>query len=121
MVFTTKHHDGFCMFDSSYTDYKNHKTPRMARTSWRSCPQQPCRLRCPSGFYYSPPDMHHPPFRDIAKLSKDNWKAAHPTEWPLYLDYMQLQLTELLTNYGPAALIWFDGSTTRENMAALVL
>jgi alpha-L-fucosidase len=30
-------------------------------------------------------------------------------EWPLYLDYMQLELTELLTKYGPVALIWFDG------------
>ncbi len=64
----------------------------------------------PLGFYYSPPDMHHPAFRDTSKLAAENWHGE-PTrpEWPLYLDYMELQLTELLTKYGPVALIWFDG------------
>jgi alpha-L-fucosidase len=69
----------------------------------------------PLGFYYSPPDMHHPAFRDTTKLAKDNWNGEPiRPEWPLYLDYMQLQLTELLTNYGPAALIWFDGLNHQE-------
>jgi alpha-L-fucosidase len=109
MVFTTKHHDGFCMFDTSYTDYKITNTPYgkdiVAQLSLAA--QQ---ADMPLGFYYSPPDMHHTGFRDASKLSKDNWNGE-PTrpEWPLYLDYMQLQLTELLTNYGPVALIWFDG------------
>lgn len=109
MVFTTKHHDGFCMFDTSYTDYKITNTPYgkdiVAQLS------AACKERgMPLGFYYSPPDMHHPAFRDTSKLAAENWNGepARP-EWPLYLDYMQLQLTELLSNYGPAALIWFDG------------
>jgi alpha-L-fucosidase len=109
MVFTTKHHDGFCMFDTSYTDYKITNTPYgkdvVAQLS-AACNQK----GMPLGFYYSPPDMHHPAFRDTAKLAAENWNGepARP-EWPLYLDYMQLQLTELLTKYGPVALIWFDG------------
>ncbi len=109
MVFTTKHHDGFCMFDSSYTDYKITNTPYgkdvVAQLS-AACNQK----GMPLGFYYSPPDMHHPAFRDTSKLAAENWNGE-PTrpEWPLYLDYMQLQLTELLTKYGPVALIWFDG------------
>jgi len=109
MVFTTKHHDGFCMFDSSYTDYKITNTP-YGKDIVAQLSAAAMQAEMPLGFYYSPPDMHHPAFRDIAKLSKDNWNGE-PTrpEWPLYLDYMQLQLTELLTNYGPAALIWFDG------------
>jgi alpha-L-fucosidase len=109
MVFTTKHHDGFCMFDTSYTDYKITNTPYgkdvVAQLS------AACSARSmPLGFYYSPPDMHHPAFRDTSKLAAENWNGE-PTrpEWPLYLDYMQLQLTELLTKYGPVALIWFDG------------
>ena len=109
MVFTTKHHDGFCMFDTSYTDYKITNTPYgkdiVAQLS------AACKERgMPLGFYYSPPDMHHPAFRDTSKPAAENWNGepARP-EWPLYLDYMQLQLTELLTNYGPGALIWFDG------------
>jgi alpha-L-fucosidase len=109
MVFTTKHHDGFCMFDTSYTDYKITNTPYgkdvVAQLS-AACNQK----GMPLGFYYSPPDMHHPAFRDTSKLAAENWNGE-PTrpEWPLYLDYMQLQLTELLTKYGPVALIWFDG------------
>jgi len=109
MVFTTKHHDGFCMFDTSYTDYKITNTPYgkdIVAQLAVACKESDM----PLGFYYSPPDMHHPGFRDISKLSKDNWNGE-PTrpEWPLYLDYMKLQLTELLTRYGPVVLIWFDG------------
>jgi alpha-L-fucosidase len=64
----------------------------------------------PLGFYYSPPDMNHPAFRDTSEPASKNWNGE-PTrsQWPLYLDYMELQLRELLTGYGDVALIWFDG------------
>ena len=109
MVFTTKHHDGFCMFDSAYTNYKITNTPYgkdiVAQLS-SACTD----ANMPLGFYYSPPDMHHPAFRDISKPASMNWRGEPMRpEWPLYLDYMQLQLTELLTRYGPVVLIWFDG------------
>jgi alpha-L-fucosidase len=114
MVFTTKHHDGFCMFDSSYTDYKITNTPYgkdIVKQLAQACDKRNMRL----GFYYSPPDMHHPDFRDTSKLARDNWNGEpQRPEWPLYLDYMQLQLTELLTRYGPVALIWFDGLNHQE-------
>ena len=114
MVFTTKHHDGFCMFDSSYTDYKITNTPYgkdIVKQLANACDRRSMRL----GFYYSPPDMHHPAFRDTSKLAKENWKGQpERPEWPLYIDYMRLQLTELLTKYGPAALIWFDGLNNQE-------
>jgi alpha-L-fucosidase len=109
MVFTTKHHDGFCMFDSAYTDYKITKTPyKKDIVGQLAAAAQDASM--PLGFYYSPPDMHHPAFRDTSRPAFVNW-GGEPTrsEWPLYLDYMQLQLTELLTRYGPVALIWFDG------------
>ncbi len=109
MVFTTKHHDGFCMFDSAYTDYKITNTPYkkdIVALLAGACH----KAGMPIGFYYSPPDMNHPAFRDTSKLAAENWNGE-PTRsvWPLYLDYMELQLRELLTNYGPVALIWFDG------------
>jgi alpha-L-fucosidase len=114
MVFTTKHHDGFCMFDSSYTDYKITNTPYgkdIVKQLADACGKRDMRL----GFYYSPPDMHHPDFRDTSKLARDNWNGEpQRPEWPLYLDYMQLQLTELLTKYGPVVLIWFDGLNHQE-------
>ena len=109
MVFTTKHHDGFCMFDSAYTDYKITNAPYgkdIVAQLVKACGDD----GMPLGFYYSPPDLHHPGFRDTSKLASENWQGEpQRPEWQSYLEYMQLQLTELLTRYGPAALIWFDG------------
>jgi len=114
MVFTTKHHDGFCMFNSSFTDYKITNTPYQKDVVGMladACHKQ----NMPLGFYYSPPDMHHPGFRDTSKLARENWhgQPARP-EWPLYLHYMELQLRELLCRYGPAVVIWFDGLDHQE-------
>jgi alpha-L-fucosidase len=109
MVFTTKHHDGFCMFDSAYTDHKITNTP-YGKDIVAELAAAAKHSNMPLGFYYSPPDLYHPGFRDTSKLASVNWEGQPDRpEWPLYLDYMQLQLTELLTRYGPAALIWFDG------------
>ena len=114
MVFTTKHHDGFCMFDSSYTDYKVTKTPYgkdIVAQLAHACHED----EMPIGFYYSPPDMHHPGFRDTSKPACENWHGEpERPEWQSYLAYMQLQLRELLTRYGPVALIWFDGLNNQE-------
>jgi alpha-L-fucosidase len=109
MVFTTKHHDGFCMFDSYYTDYKITNTPYgkdIVAQLAKACGED----GMPLGFYYSPPDMHHPGYRDTTKLAKENWRGeSQRPEWPSYLQYMKLQLAELLTRYGPVAIAWFDG------------
>ena len=109
MVFTTKHHDGFAMFDSAFTDYKITNTP-YKKDIVAQLVEAAKKEGMPLGFYYSPPDMNHPGYRDTSKLSATNWNGE-PTraEWPLYLSYMELQVTELLTRYGDAALIWFDG------------
>jgi alpha-L-fucosidase len=109
MVFTTKHHDGFCMFDSAYTDYKITNTPYKKDIVGQLA--EACRRAAlPLGFYYSPPDMNHPAFRDTSKPASENWNGEPARSvWPLYLDYMELQLRELLTRYGDVAVIWFDG------------
>jgi len=114
MVFTSKHHDGFCMFDSALTDYKITNTPYgrdIVAQLAAACREERMTL----GFYYSPPDMTHPGFRDTSKLAKENWKGEpQRREWPTYLDYMAGQLRELLTKYGPVAVIWFDGLNNQE-------
>jgi alpha-L-fucosidase len=114
LVFTTKHHDGFCMFDSSYTDYKITNTP-YGKDIVKQLSDACARRSMPLGFYYSPPDLNHPGFRDTSKLSRDNWNGepGRP-EWSSYLDYMRLQLTELLTRYGDVRIIWFDGLNHQE-------
>jgi alpha-L-fucosidase len=97
------------MFDSAYTDYKITRTPYgkdIVSQLARACHEDDM----PLGFYYSPPDMHHPGFRDTSKPASENWHGQpERPEWQSYLAYMQLQLRELLTRYGPVALIWFDG------------
>jgi len=109
MVFTSKHHDGFCMFDSYYTDYKITRTP-YKRDIAAMLAAAAHQENLPFGFYYSPPDMNHPGFRDTSRPASENW-AGQPErpEWPLYLDYMELQIRELLTRYGDIFVIWFDG------------
>ena len=114
MVFTTKHHDGFCMFDSSYTDYKITNTPYgkdIVRLLVDACAERSMAL----GFYYSPPDLNNPNYRDTTKPARENWNGQpERPEWPVYLDYMDLQLTELLTRYGRVRDIWFDGLYRQE-------
>ncbi len=109
MVFTSKHHDGFVMFDSAYTDYKITNTPYKKDLVAELAAA--CRAEgMPLGFYYSPPDMNHPGYRDTSKPSSANWRGE-PTraEWVTYLDYMEVQVRELLTRYGELAVVWFDG------------
>ena len=114
MVITTKHHDGFCMFDSALTDYKITRTP-YGKDVMAMLAKAAQEGGMPLGFYYSPPDMHHPGYRDTSQLVKDTWHGdpSRP-EWASYLDYMEGQLRELLTKYGPVALIWFDGLDREE-------
>jgi alpha-L-fucosidase len=54
--------------------------------------------------------MNHPGFRDTSRPSDENWQGQpERPEWPLYLDYMELQVRELLLRYGDIFVIWFDG------------
>lgn len=94
VVFTTKHHDGFCMFDSALTDYKITNSPfkrDVVRELADACHRGGLKL----GFYYSPPDWHHPDYRT----------ENHAR----YIKYLHGQLRELCTNYGRVDIIFFDG------------
>ncbi|MCX7017309.1 MAG: alpha-L-fucosidase, partial [Candidatus Sumerlaeota bacterium] len=96
LVFTTKHHDGFVEFDSALTDYKitsplsPYGRDIVAQLA-DACHKGGLRL----GFYYSPPDFHHPDYRT----------ENHAR----YIEYLHGQLKELCGNYGPVDIIWFDG------------
>jgi len=96
------------MFGSLYTEYKITPMP-YGKDIVRQLADACHAKQMPLGFYYSPPDMNHPGYRDTSKLSATNYSGepARP-EWPLYLEYMGLQLHELLTRYGDVAEVWFD-------------
>ncbi len=109
MVFTSKHHDGFCMFDAPGTDYKITNTA-YGKDICLELAQACARSGMPLGFYYSPPDMHHPGYRDMSKPATQNWTGEPKRkQWDQYLDTMESHLRKLLTDYGDVSLIWFDG------------
>ena len=111
IVLTSKHHDGFCMFDAPGTDYKITNTP-YGKDICLELAQACAQAGMPLGFYYSPPDMHHPGYRDTRKPATHNWTGEPKRKgWGEYLDYMESHIRKLLTDYGEVAVLWFDGLT----------
>ncbi len=105
---TAKHHDGFGMFDSKETDWDIAGRPPFKRDVIRELADA-CRARgLPLFFYYSQLDWHHPDYFPLGRTGR-NTGRAEAGDWNRYLDYVDAQLTELLTGYGPVAGIWFDG------------
>lgn len=96
LVFTTKHHDGFCNFDSALTDYKiTGPNSPFGRDIVAELAAACHAANLPFGCYYSQPDWRHPDYRN------ENHQR--------YLDYFHAQVTELCTNYGEISVLWFDG------------
>jgi alpha-L-fucosidase len=105
------------MFGSSYTGYKITNTP-YGKDVLAQLVEAARDGNVPRGFYYSPPDLNHPGYRDATKLSSANWHGEpQRPEWLLYLDYIELYLCELLTRYGDPFVIWFDGLNHEEKYA----
>ena len=93
-VFTSKHHDGFSMFDSKLTDYRITNSPfkrDVVKELADACHKAGLRL----GYYYSPVDWHHPDYRT----------ANHQR----YIEYLHGQLREICSNYSKIDIVWFDG------------
>ena len=109
ITITSRHHDGFAMFDSKVSDWNI-----VARTPYKKDPLKMLADECHRQgiklfFYYSQLDWHNP---DYYPRGQTNWPNGRPDhgDFNRYLDeYMDGQLTELLTNYGPIGGIWFDG------------
>ena len=112
-VLTTKHHEGFCMFDSKYTDYKCTNTPA-GRDLVREYVDAFRAEGLHVGFYYSLIDWHHPDFPiDMLhprREDPDAYEQSKNRDMHKYAEYMRNQVTELLTNYGKIDVLWFDFS-----------
>lgn len=113
VVLTTKHHEGFCMFDSKYTDYKCTNTPA-GRDLVREYVDAFRAEGLHIGFYYSLIDWHHPDFPiDMLhprRNDPDAFEQNQGRDIRKYAEYMRNQVTELLTNYGKIDILWFDFS-----------
>lgn len=113
-VLTTKHHDGFCLFDSQYTDYKAPNTPA-GRDLVREYVDAFRAEGIKVGFYYSLLDWHHPDYpayNDTHHPMRGNeaYKHQQGQHFERYREYMHNQIRELLTNYGKIDIMWFDFS-----------
>lgn len=108
MTITSKHHDGFAMFDSKVSDWDIVDRTPYGRDVLKALAEECARQGMPLFFYYSQLDWHHP---DYYPRGRTGLYAGRPDSgtWSRYLDYMDTQLTELLTGYGPIGGIWFDG------------
>ncbi|HEV3511765.1 MAG TPA: alpha-L-fucosidase [Candidatus Sulfotelmatobacter sp.] len=115
ITITSRHHDGFAMFDSKVSDWNI-----VQRTPWKKDPLKMLADECHRQgiklfFYYSQLDWHNPDYYPRGATTWDNGRPDHG-DWNAYLDtYMDGQLTELLKNYGPIGGIWFDGMWDKPN------
>ena len=109
VVFTTKHHDGFCMYDSKHTDFKITNTPYgkdITAELLAACRAQGLRI----GLYHSLVDWRHPHYvpdaeHPLWRQGPDAWKGR---DRAVYRDYLYRQVTQLLTDYGKIDLLFFD-------------
>lgn len=105
LVITSKHHDGFGLWDSALTDWDIGRTP-FGRDPLKeladACKQEGIRL-C---FYHSIMDWHHP---DWGTRRAWHDTATGEPDMDRYVKYMKGQLKELITRYGPLGILWFDG------------
>jgi len=95
ITFTSKHHDGFCLFSSELTDFDSCSSPA-GRDFVRLMSEECEAMGMPLFIYYSLADLHHPSF------------AARGDPFRDYVDYYQGQIEELCTNYGRIAGFWLD-------------
>jgi alpha-L-fucosidase len=114
-VITTKHHEGFCMFESDYTDYNIMNTPygKDIIKEWVEA------FRAEGlgiGFYYSLIDWHHPEYTidrvhpQSANTQEEYDKLNEGRDMAVYREYLKNQVREILTNYGKVDILWLDYS-----------
>lgn len=113
IVITSKHHDGFCLWNSDVSDFDMERTPYkkdLLKDLAKECKKENITL-C---FYHSIMDWHHPQAQGINYPDYNHGTGPNP-EFPKYVaNYLYPQLDELLTNYGKIGVVWFDGEWITE-------
>jgi alpha-L-fucosidase len=123
MVFTTKHHDGFCMFDSKFTDYKItdprtpfHSNPRsnVAKEIFTAFRKEDFWI----GAYFSKPDWHTDTYWwkqfPVSDRNANYSIQKYPEQWKKFSDYTHNQINELASDYGKLDILWLDGGWVRK-------
>ena len=110
VVFTTKHHDGFCLHDSSVSDFdaKDYVDRDLCKEIVEACRAEGLKV----GFYHSVIDWHHRQydFRRAKGLPYPVRSSEEPRDHDQYVDYLHQQVEELMTKYGDVDIVWWDYS-----------
>ena len=114
ITITSRHHDGFAMFATKATRYNVMDWTSFQRDPLRELADECRRQGIKLFFYYSQLDWHHPDYWPRGATGH-NTGRPESGDWNRYLDFLDAQLTELLTNYGPLGGIWFDGMWDKPN------
>ena len=113
VVFTAKHHDGFCLYDSAYTDFKSTNSPA-GRDFVREFLDAAREAGLRAGLYFSIIDWRHPDFPHYGDrqhpMRNDPAYSNENRDFNRYLDYFHAQVREVCSNYGKLDLLWFDFS-----------
>lgn len=134
IVFTTRHHAGYSMFETDHSKFSVMNSP-IGRDLTRELVEATREAGLRVGLYYSLSDWHHPDYPAFTDADRpypaEHWPAAgwpenasrpvatdrhrraDPARWESYRRYLKAQLTELLTHYGTIDLVWFDGGWER--------
>jgi alpha-L-fucosidase len=105
LVITSKHHDGFCLWPSEYTDYHIGNTP-FKRDVLKELSEACRKYGVEFSTYHSICDWYHPDYPTGSPGGKTE-KANH--NMPRYYEYLKNQTKEVIENYGPLGIMWFDG------------
>ena len=108
ITITSRHHDGFSMFATRATPYNIVDWTPFKRDPLKQLADECQRQGLKLFFYYSQLDWHHPDYWPRGRTGQHTGRPDSG-DWGRYLDFMDSQLTELLTGYGPIGGIWFDG------------
>ena len=113
VVFTAKHHDGFCLFDTKYTDFNSMNAP-CHRDFVKEFTEAVRAEGLKVGIYYSIIDWRHPDYPhfgdELHPMRNDKSETNENRDFDRYLDFMHSQVRELMTNYGKIDLLFFDYS-----------
>lgn len=122
LVFTTKHHDGFCMYDSKYTNYKitdsesvfsTHPEADITRAVFEAFRKKDMHI----GVYFSKADWHHHdywwPYFPVFDRNVNYDPQKYPERWQRFQEFTYKQIEELMRDYGKVDILWLDGGWVR--------
>jgi alpha-L-fucosidase len=106
VVITTKHHDGFALFDSKHSDFDVAATP-FRRDIMKELADAVRAAGMKMGWYHSIMDWHHPDYLPRRPWEKE--RSSEGADFERFVQYLHAQVEELLTRYGEIGVMWFDG------------